>query len=532
MIARQTILGRDTERVIAAARVLLASAGLIAHLFDPQKHLSGAYLLLISSYGLLGAVVLLTQSGLGRPKLAKAMHLTDVAFASVMIFSPTSAAFSVMLATFCLLSCVVQWRWPAVIATGAFFAAIYFCAVILHLIGRELVVVRGTYLVLVPLGLAIAARNAETSRSRLLKLARWSSGRYSAPGDAVARVFQHAADVLDAGEVVVFYTQIDNPTAYKATFKAGSTEFVISPCQTWPNETVAAEFDNQALLVVDPTLDLCLTYGGMRRATMNPTPGLELSSRSGIVASAPFSGEFCNGRLFACGIKNWRWDQLVLVEIVASHVRSRLEGRLLRERATRMTAELERMRLARDLHDGILQSLTAARLQLNSLTRDEPLDRADRLNIVADLLQEEQQRLREFIEVSRSAQSELVPISRVAERIATVAEHWRLRADISVECPRGDIPFTLYREIYFMVGEAIANSARHGAANAISASLQCIGDRLVLELKEQDGKAGAQNARGMIPRSINERLRDLGGALALTQGPNGVSLRLEIPLNA
>jgi signal transduction histidine kinase len=197
----------------------------------------------------------------------------------------------------------------------------------------------------------------------------------------------------------------------------------------------------------------------------------------------------------------------------------------------RVTAELERMRLSRALHDGILQSLTAARLQLNALTKDAP-DLAPRLRLIADVLQDEQQKLREFVEDSRAPLAGVVPIARLAERIRTVAEHWRMRAIVEMPQPHGEIADSLYREFYFIIGEALANSARHGHATAVRARLSCEGDRVILVLAEEDGAARPDDSRRVLPRSLDERIRDLGGALAISQGPSGVCLRVELPGDA
>jgi signal transduction histidine kinase len=527
MIVRQSVLGRDTEQLIAATRVFLATAALVAPYFDARGAITPPHYIFITIYGVIGAGVLLTQSGVGRPTLAKTIHALDLAFATIMITAPSGAGYFLILATFCLLSSVVQWRWPVVLMTGAYLCTAYLLAVGLHFVSAERMTIRTTYLILAPLGTALAARSSAGSRMRLLKLARWSSSRYSGKSDAVLRVFEHAADVLEAEEIVVFYHEVDQPTAIKATYSRRDGRLEQAPCETWPDEITSEQLRRHPFVVVDPERSLCLTYAGMKRAP-GATPALGLSGKSGIIASAPFSGDFFSGRLFACGIKSWRWDQIVLVEIVASHVRSRLEGRTLRDRAVRMTAELERMRLARALHDGILQSLTAARLQLHALTKDAP-EFEQRLNLIADMLQDEQQKLREFVENSRAPLEGVVPITRLAERIRIVAEHWRMRAHVDIDRADAEVPDALYREVYFIIGEAIANSARHGLATTIRASLSCASGIFVLMLEEEDGAASPDDGRRVSPRSLEGRVRDLGGALAISQGPFGVSLRVELP---
>jgi len=527
VILRQSVLGRDTERLIGFARVFLACAALLAPYFDSHASLQRGLCYAVAGYCAIGIAVLATQSGLKRPMLARAIHVLDLAFATIMLQSHAGAGFFLILATFCLLSSAMQWRWRIVILTGAYLLAAYLASVAMGLVNPERMTLRVASLILVPVGTSFVSSNAFAARERLMKLARWSSGRYSAAGDAVLRVFRHAADVLDADEVTVFYHEVDQPKAIKATYKRSTDSVEREPSDVWPDDTTAAELRLETFVLIDAERGLCLTHDGMKRVA-DATPGVELSRRSGVVISACFTGDFCSGRLFACGVTRWRWDQIVLAEIVASHVRSRLEGRLLRDRTARITAELERMRLSRDLHDGTLQSFTAARLQLNAISKEAPaLER--RISAVADLLQDEQQKLREFIENSRTTSSELVPVKRIAERIRVVAEHWRLQAKIEMECDEAEISDVLYREVYFIVGEALANSARHSRATSLAARLSCAPNRFTLVIEELDGVGDSDTPGQVVPRSIDERIRDLGGSLLISRGARGVSLKVELP---
>ena len=110
------------------------------------------------------------------------------------------------------------------------------------------------------------------------------------------------------------------------------------------------------------------------------------------MASAPFDGTICTGRVFILDRSNWNDDDLLLTEIIASRTGIELDRQVARRRNEEAIASRERMRLTRDLHDGVLQSLTAAALQLNLAGQAPDQDRRSRLDLVTQLLAKEQRR--------------------------------------------------------------------------------------------------------------------------------------------
>src|SRR5262249_33688193 len=89
------------------------------------------------------------------------------------------------------------------------------------------------------------------------------------------------------------------------------------------------------------------------------------------VASAPFVGASCRGRVFILDRDSWSDFQLQLIEIMASRMANALDRQIMQGQAKQAAAERERTSLTRDLHDGLLQSLTAAGLQIKLLADGE-----------------------------------------------------------------------------------------------------------------------------------------------------------------
>ena len=90
-----------------------------------------------------------------------------------------------------------------------------------------------------------------------------------------------------------------------------------------------------------------------------------------------------------------------MLEGVARQVVTDLNTFFSKEQIERAATAHERLRLARELHDGVLQSLTGATLQLRQLSRlveDYPEPLRNRLREVEELMVAEQRELRGWIE--------------------------------------------------------------------------------------------------------------------------------------
>src|SRR5207248_9082727 len=90
-------------------------------------------------------------------------------------------------------------------------------------------------------------------------------------------------------------------------------------------------------------------------------------------------------------------EHLMLTHIMAHRTGIRLDLLALLRQNELAGAMKERMRLTRDLHDGILQSLTAAAFQLGLIEKTSDLAR---LEVVKALLGSEQRRIREFVDLT------------------------------------------------------------------------------------------------------------------------------------
>src|SRR5258707_1373257 len=116
-------------------------------------------------------------------------------------------------------------------------------------------------------------------------------------------------------------------------------------------------------------------------------------------------------------------------------------------------ASRERARLTHDLHDGVLQSLTAAALQLSLADGALDKDRRSRLDLVKQLLATEQRRIREFVDEAfpKSGANKHALLSRDVQRqLEETARYWNCTASISVVPHDAEVPEALAAQLSLM----------------------------------------------------------------------------------
>jgi signal transduction histidine kinase len=98
----------------------------------------------------------------------------------------------------------------------------------------------------------------------------------------------------------------------------------------------------------------------------------------------------------------------------------------------------------------------------------------------------------------------------------------------------GRLPDQVEMAAYYVVSEALTNTAKHAEASLVQIRVDTIDgddhDVLQVEVRD-DGRGGADSARGTGLRGLHDRIEALGGRILLHSPPEaGTTLRLELPL--
>jgi signal transduction histidine kinase len=213
-----------------------------------------------------------------------------------------------------------------------------------------------------------------------------------------------------------------------------------------------------------------------------------------------------------------------------------LSGRVARDALRRVVEgqELERRRLARELHDETGQALTSILLGLKSVETARGEDEvqaavAELRELVAGTL-EDVRRL--AVELRPKALDDF-GLEPALERLAQgFAEQTGIAVDVEARLDER-LPGELETVLYRIVQEALTNVVKHAQAERVSIVVRRRGDRVAAVI-EDDGRGftpGEARAGGLGLLGMRERLALVDGTIVIESRPGaGTTLVAEVPL--
>jgi signal transduction histidine kinase len=197
--------------------------------------------------------------------------------------------------------------------------------------------------------------------------------------------------------------------------------------------------------------------------------------------------------------------------------------------------ELERRRLARELHDETGQALTSILLELKSLEQAVASDEGrERAASVRDLVVSTLQDVRRLaVELRPSALDDFGLEPALERLVDTYRQHTSIRVDLEIQLGEQRLPSEVETTLYRLVQEALTNIAKHAGATAVSVVLTRKPASVALVV-EDDGEGfdpgdARDGSLGIV--GMRERLALLGGRLLVESAPGkGATLAAEVPL--
>jgi len=450
------------------------------------------------------------------------VHLIDLFVTSALLLLTEGLAgpFAFFF-NFIVLAASLRWNWQGVAWTAAF----PFCLVL----GSTMTdwfsdakfdyltdsVIREAYLIVVGGLLAYASAHRERERQRLVQMAQWSASSNPSSGEPIFESVRRAALVLDADAAFVVWH--DEAKALKSlVWQSGGYEFL----QECSQEMLLASFGEQAELEKE--------VQSAERATNNP----DLDPDRSILVT-PLNSATVTGRLVAFIPRRAGSDDKVIAAIVAAQVGVEIERQIHLERAKERAAFEEREHLVRDLHDGLLQNLTAFRLHLEGAPAKDGGHVAKQ---VIELLRGEQEKIRKTVDTFRSREADNIYLEALRPVISEIASNWGCAIKLDLRAA-GRVPRRKFNEFSLLIAESVANAVRHGNAS-----------ELTIVVFSNDGEIHIQicdNGRGfpvtstssenvvippaLEPKSLKDRTLASGGTLRVRSSRRGASLDFEFP---
>jgi signal transduction histidine kinase len=394
-------------------------------------------------------------------------------------------------------------------------------------------ITRTVYLLATAFLLAYWRLYQEHGRCRLELLAHWRPAESKDRRDTIAAALEQAAAVLDARSALAQWRTEGGPweAALWRDDRCAILETSPHPPIIVPTALERATFSRSA--AAPDRLDL----GGSTVLHASEALKGELVTSLPItaVSSAPLEGMGIRGRLFLIDNAHAGDDTLAVTRIVADRVSAELDRQTYSGHSAERFALREREAIARDLHDGLLQNLTAVRAQLGALQTDNGTA-AGSLQAARDLLRIEQHRIRRYVDLMRSANSEESPLDALRPTLEEAARTWGCNLLLEFVPASAMLSRKLLNQLSLMLSEAIANAVRHGHARAIEI---VIWRGANTQIKVRDDGHGFPAAAGShhphdvaddnLPRSLHSRALDLGGQLRISTSSSGTEVYFDLP---
>jgi signal transduction histidine kinase len=512
------------------------------------------------------------QGSTRRPQARPVVHAVDICVGALLLhYGHGAAAFSVL--TLALLAGAHRWGLRGALATaGASMALLIVPAAFVTLrsdawataafAGSPLGAALNNcvYALLVGIAIGYVAENGDQLRSETEVISGFASQAEVRLGlkHTMAVFFDALVSRFDARLAIVVVHDLTRDRAF--LWRGGRLSgdepdplhvSRINPqsLSTYLFQPEAAAWSARRTTSASPTFDwMALDVNGA------PTPGAATLPEQFLATVGPAShvmgftierdGEW-TGRLFLIdpAARGHRHDLLMLGQRIVRRICPALDNVYLLHRTRTRSAAIERSRIARELHDGIIQSVMGVQIQLRA--------HALRLDTRAKALQSDLERLATILHDEvlnvRDLMQQLQPTDLAPERlvgtISDIVHRFQYETGITArfitDFDRIDLPPLACREVTRVVQEALVNVRKHSGARTVFVRFTL--DDSVCRLSiDDDGRGFPFTGRlskadhewaHMGPRVIKERVRLLGGEIAVESAPNqGSRLDISIPL--
>ncbi|WP_327104040.1 sensor histidine kinase [Nonomuraea glycinis] len=215
---------------------------------------------------------------------------------------------------------------------------------------------------------------------------------------------------------------------------------------------------------------------------------------------------------------------LRMLEAFAGQAAIALELAEIRRDAERLGLLEDRDRIAKDLHDVVIQRLFAIAMTLMSAVR--LVDRPEASNRLQHAINELDETIRQIRSTIFALQSPAGPAgpglrAQIVELVESARGHLGFMPGLRMEGQLDNrVPDEIAEQLLAVLREALSNVVRHAKAAKASVAVEVSGDELALTVQD-DGVGLPREGRRSGLRNLEERATGLGGSFAVTSPETG-----------
>ncbi len=325
--------------------------------------------------------------------------------------------------------------------------------------------------------------------------------------------------------------------------RTDEAEFLLSPRSNWgylinPSKRISRIFGMRDTCVYD--------FDSQKSVSQVFQPSKRLTSifeaRSMLSVPLFINAQF-KGRVYLINkaSDDFSNSDLQYLALIVSQVGPLLENYRLLKRMQTLSVLEEKNRIARDLHDGFLQSMASLDLRIQvcrQLSKGSSQQVEHELTDLQRMVQAEYDQLRKYMkQLKTPSMSKDSFVSAMCSYVEAFEKETGIRVNLFLKPDSIDLPRKVTAEISHMIHEGLTNVKRH----ALGAKQVSIGlyqrDTAVHLVISDDGRGFPMGTKkeGVLERegpwSIRERTRALKGTLAVESEPEkGSTLHIQIPL--
>jgi signal transduction histidine kinase len=236
--------------------------------------------------------------------------------------------------------------------------------------------------------------------------------------------------------------------------------------------------------------------------------------------------------LRSSGRETFSPDELELLAAFAAQASVVLELARAQERERRLQVQADRDRIARDLHDHVVQRIFATGLALDRISRSLEAtspEVATRIAQRVDELDGTIARIRTAIfELQEAEDASPVAVRRrIGEVVRSVTEGHDLRPDLRIRDGIEDLQPELMHEVVAVVRELVTNVVRHAGASRVTVAVTIDDDVRVVVTDDGRGLPPITVRSGLA--NLTDRAERRGGRLSVSTGTSGTEVTWSVP---